>query len=251
MLEQMFRSGFETLPELKKDQLQRRAAAAEYEAQNSSLDKVSTGQYYRDLSLASRFRAITYDRQHIADKIELDKLFIEDSYTLNSSPSSTMALLRNYPTQNDNRFVLIEWIQDPGRGQEQDMSDKALMLAALLAAPKPGRLLLPECYGVVEDPANRRFGLVLAPPTHICKLQPSPKRGTISSLRKPVSLRELLKKNHPLYSDLLDLGIRFGLAKMLVDAVHMMHCVSWVHKYVLTTTLIRLLSIYSRISDKT
>ena len=31
--------------------------------------------------------------------------------------------------------------------------------------------------------------------------------------------------------DILDLGMRFRLAKKLVDAVHMMHCVGWVHKY--------------------
>ena len=101
----------------------------------------------------------------------------------------------------------------------------------MLATPKPDRLLLPKCYGMVEDPIARRYGLVLAPPSHIRSNLPQIlPAGAISQKRMPVSLTELLEKRHPANQEILDLGIRFRLAKKLVEAVNMMHCVGWVHK---------------------
>jgi hypothetical protein len=85
---------------------------------------------------------------------------------------------------------------------------------------------------MVEDTANRRFGLVLAPPAHIRANLPSiMPTGAISQKRMPVSLKELLEKEHPACQQMLELGARFRLAKKLVDAVHMMHSVGWIHKY--------------------
>ena len=145
-----------------------------------------------------------------------------------------MALLFDYPVRKEHRVVLIEWVDILDRDYERDTRIKTLMLAA----PKPGQLLLPTCYGMVEDPKTRMFGLVLAPPAHIrSNLPPILPSGAISKKRMPFSLMELLEKKHPSSQTVLDLGIRFRLAKKLVDAVHMMHCVGWVHKYIPFTTL--------------
>jgi hypothetical protein len=119
-------------------------------------------------------------------------------------------------------------MDEMNRDQERETRLKTLMLAA----EKPGQLLLPTCYGMVEDTAMRRYGIVLVPPAHIRANLPSVlPSGAISQKRMPVSLKELLDKKHPSCVHMLDLGVRFRLAKKLLNAVHMMHCVGWVHKY--------------------
>jgi len=85
----------------------------------------------------------------------------------------------------------------------------------------------------------RRFGLVLAPPSHIRSNLPQIlPAGAISQKRMPVSLKELLDKRHPSCIHMLDLGDRFRLAKKLVDAVHMMHCVGWIHKNIRANSIL-------------
>lgn len=96
----------------------------------------------------------------------------------------------------------------------------------MLATPKPAQLLLPTCYGMVEDSYARRFGLVLAPPTHIRSGLPSIlPAGAISQKRMPVSLRELMDKRHPACVGMLELGTRFALARRVVGAVWGWFCV--------------------------
>jgi hypothetical protein len=228
-LEKMLKAEFEFLRNLQKEELQRRAEAAAYEARRSPPQSKSSKSYH-DISLAASFSTVVkYESLHAVYKFSMEDFRIDPAYELSSSRSSTMALLFDYPVRKEHRVVLIEWIHDIDRDQERDTRTKTLMLAA----PKPGQLLLPTCYGMVEDPRARRFGLVLAPPAHIRSHLPAIlPSGAISQKRMPVSLKELFQKRHPSCMQTLDLGIRFRLAKKLVDAVHMMHCVGWVHKYI-------------------
>jgi hypothetical protein len=223
----MLKANFEFLRNLQKEELKRLAEAAAYEARRSPLESKAAGTYH-DISLAASFSTVVkYERQHAVYKFNMTDFRMDPAYLLSSSSSSTMALLFDYPVKKEHRVVLIEWIRDIDRDQEHDTKIKTLMLAA----PKPGQLLLPTCYGMVEDPRMRRFGLVLAPPAHIRSHLPAIlPSGAISQKRMPVSLKELLKKKHPSCKLTLELGTRFRLAKKLVDAVHTMHCVGWVHK---------------------
>ena len=143
-----------------------------------------------------------------------------------------MALLFNFPSRFQKRIVLIEWIEF-GNIVEKDIHNDTKIKAYMLRTKKPTQLLLPDCYGIVEDKFSspKRYGLVLVPPLHIRTNLPIPiPRGLISKQRKPVSLRELILQGSS-QREVIDLGTRFRLAKKLVDAVHMMHCVGWVHKY--------------------
>lgn len=228
-LEQMIKAEFEVLRNLQLEQLRRRAEAATYEAQHSPQDSEEKA-HFLTYSLAAQFSAVVkFERQHTAYKFTMRDFRLDPSYAVSSSAgASTMALLFDYPVRKENRVVLIEWIEDLDREQERNTRTKVLMLAT----PKPEQLLLPKCYGMVEDPVGRRFGLVLAPPNHIrSNLPPILPAGAISQKRMPVSLRELIERKHPSCPGVLDLGIRFKLAKKLIQAVHMMHCVGWVHKY--------------------
>lgn len=218
---------FELLRKLQRDELQRRALASAYEAKHAPPNGEDRLRYH-ELALAAQFsEVVKYERQHDVFKFTLRDFRLDPAYVISSTGSSTMALLFDYPVRKEHRVVLIEWIDDLDREQARDTKIKTLMLAT----PKPAQLLLPTCYGMVEDPSTRRFGLVLAPPAHIRSNLPQIlPAGAISQKRMPVSLRELLQKRHPSCVHMLDLGTRFKLAKQLVDAVHMMHCVGWVHK---------------------
>ncbi|TAQ88689.1 hypothetical protein B7494_g2967 [Chlorociboria aeruginascens] len=234
-LVKMLKGEFDVLRRLQQEELQRRAEASTYEARNLSSDKEHRGRYH-EMSLAANFSVVVkYERQHEAYKFSMLDFRLDAAYAVSSGNDSTMALLFDYPVRREHRVVLIEWIQDLDRDQERDTRIKTLMLAT----PKPGQLLLPICYGMVEDPAARRFGLVLAPPAHIRsnlpRLLPA---GAISRMRMPVSLKELLQRKHPSCPYILDLGIRFRLAKKLVDAIHMMHCVGWVHKNIRSNSIL-------------
>jgi hypothetical protein len=219
---------YDILRKMDLDQLRGRSEAAAYEARHTP-PGIEIGDRYHSISLAANFSAVVkYERQHAAYKFTMRDFRIDPAYILPSSETSTMALLFDYPVKKEHRVVLIEWMDEMDHDQERGTRVKTLMLAT----PKPGQLLLPTCYGMVEDRSTRRFGLVLAPPAHIRANLPSVlPTGAISEKRMPVSLKELLDRRHPACVHMLDLGIRFRLAKKLVDAVHMMHCVGWIHKH--------------------
>lgn len=229
-LENLARAEFELLRKLNRDELLRRTEACTYEAKHSAAESVDRARYH-ELALASQFsEVVKYERKQKINMFQMRDFRLDPAYVIASSGSSTMALLFDYPVRKEHRVVLIEWSsghhnQDPAR----DTRVKTMMLATL----KPGSLIFPTCYGMVEDPVTRRFGLVLAPPAHIRSNLPQIlPAGAISQKRMPVSLRELLDRRHPSCVNMLDLGTRFRLAKRLVECVHMMHCVGWIHKFV-------------------
>jgi hypothetical protein len=227
-LEKMRKGEYDKLRRMNFEELRARAEASDYEARHTP-PGIEVGDRYHNISLAANFSAVVkYERQHSARKFFIREFRLDPAYILPSCESSTMALLFDYPDKNQHRVVLIEWMDEMNRDQERETRLKTLMLAA----EKPGQLLLPTCYGMVEDTAMRRYGIVLVPPAHIRANLPSVlPSGAISQKRMPVSLKELLDKKHPSCVHMLDLGVRFRLAKKLLNAVHMMHCVGWVHKY--------------------
>jgi hypothetical protein len=227
-LERMRKAEYDKLRRMDLGELRGRAEAATYEAKHTQ-PGIPIGDIYHNIALAANFSTvIRYERPHAAYKFTMRDFKLDPSYTLPSTESSTMALLFDYPEKKENRVVLIEWVDDMERHAERDTRAKTL----ILSTHKPGQLLLPTCYGMVEDRARRRFGLVLAPPAHIrANLPTILPVGAISQKRMPVSLKELLDRRHPSSQQMLELGARFRLAKKLVDAVHMMHCVGWTHKY--------------------
>ncbi|KAL2072060.1 hypothetical protein VTL71DRAFT_11403 [Oculimacula yallundae] len=235
-IQKMIKAEFDVLRNLHIDELKRRAEAASYEARHTLESDGENIARYQDISLAAQFSAVVkYERNHAAYKFTIRDFRLDPSYAVSSSGSSTMALLFDYPVRKENRVVLIEWVDNIDRDQERDTRIKTLMLAT----PKPDQLLLPKCYGMVEDPIARRYGLVLAPPPHIRSNLPQiMPAGAISQKRMPVSLMEVLEKRHPAYPEILDLGIRFRLAKKLLEAVSMMHCVGWVHKNIRSNSIL-------------
>jgi len=224
----MARGLFNLLQQFQGQDLISRAEAYREEARIQG--KTNSGRQdmlYRDLGLAAEFKAVVshYKTRTEVSSFDVTAFNINPSWWVEGSASSTMALIFNYPRSKERRVVLIEWM---GGELNDELVKRTKAKATMLNTPKPGQLLLPSCYGVVKD--RGRIGLILVPPDHIRRNLPSPMQpGAISIRRRPVSLEQLLLRRQ-LSDDFMDIGMRFRLAKKLVDAVHLMHCVGWVHK---------------------
>lgn len=161
------------------------------------------------------------------------------------SGNSTLALFLDWPETGQSRLVLVEWISTKSGSADKKL-EEAKKLWYLLYNEKPEKLLVPESYGIVHDHTDltdKKLGIVLVLPHHICANLPTkvsrgtkdtkPANGTrpilspetIAKQRMPTNLRQLIKDRSG-----LDLGIRFQLAKKLIDALHLIHCAGWTHK---------------------
>ena len=113
------------------------------------------------------------------------------------------------------------------------MEETIEQLAKLFCADdKPAELLILPCRGIIKDPLRDRYGFLFRPPAYIEDLRGSPRLslGAISRLRKPIPLLELLDQTARSSKNLLDLGIRFKLARQLVQSIYILHAAGWVHK---------------------
>lgn len=112
------------------------------------------------------------------------------------------------------------------------MEDAINQLAKFFCADeKPAELLTLKCRGIIKDSMNSRYGFLFRPPAYIENLrglQLSP--GAISKLRKPISLLQMLDQTAHSGRRVLDLGIRFKLAKKLVQSIYILHTAGWIHR---------------------
>lgn len=117
-----------------------------------------------------------------------------------------------------------------GRDSENDIKMLALLLASSF---KPTEICTRKCLGVFKDPLNERYGIIYQPPTYIEDFWTvNTQDSAVARFCKPVTLLGLIEKSaDPRRSaSILDLGIRFQLAKQLAQSVLILHAAGWVHK---------------------
>ncbi|KAK4175308.1 hypothetical protein QBC36DRAFT_388330 [Triangularia setosa] len=172
-----------------------------------STDPRSAGKY-RALAKMANFRSQVQEASGHPQVFGASSFHMADKYGVDRRGMSTMALLFDYPHK--------EWIQNPQlSGKKRDTERLALLLNVL----KPDKMPLLDCYGILDDvQRTNRLGLVLKPPANVRANLPQP-------------LRKLMETR-----DSLDLGARFDIARRIVDTIHMIHTVDWVHKFVCPTT---------------
>lgn len=116
----------------------------------------------------------------------------------------------------------------------------------LCIAQNPREFRTLKCVGMIRDHANSRYGFVFEPPNYIAKITVSCPNPLLICLlswlictqdyplqaRKPISLSNLIEiaGNSQDARVILDLGIRFRIAKNIVHGIYVMHAVGWVHK---------------------
>ncbi|KAK0737260.1 hypothetical protein B0T21DRAFT_364754 [Apiosordaria backusii] len=187
---------------------------------------------YRALAKMANFRSHVREASRRPQFFRASSFYMADNYKIDSRGMSTMALFYDYASKGDHRVVLIEWIQNPQLSGKKRETEK---LALLLNVPKPDEMSVLDCYGILDDvERTNRLGLVLKPPDYVRINLPSPlSPGGISERRMPINLRQLIKTR-----DSLDLGARFDIAKKLVDTIHMIHAVDWVHKNIRSNSVL-------------
>ena len=113
------------------------------------------------------------------------------------------------------------------------MKDNIEQLAKFFCADeKPAELLILPCRGIIKDPVKSRYGFLFRLPDYIEDLQLLPRSysAAISRYRKPTTLLQVLNQTAQSSRSLLDLGIRFKLARKLVQSIYILHAAGWVHK---------------------
>ncbi|KAK0609466.1 hypothetical protein B0T14DRAFT_531985 [Immersiella caudata] len=227
--------GFDHLSSLLHEQLLERADAAEYEAQHAEVD--TERQRYHDLALAARF--LDALRRGRDDPVPWHNrsnfIVVYDTLGVADTSLFSVGVMRSRGC-----VVLIEWL-DPAAVATREAVAKAERTARMLQTEHPRRLLLPDCYGIVEEPSSGQVGFVLTTPKHISELPREADlrdRTGFRMVRGPITLRNLIKGMHESYDRNVDLGKRFLLAQKLVGAVRLMHAVGWVHKNIRSQRII-------------
>ncbi|RYO31103.1 hypothetical protein AA0113_g5948 [Alternaria arborescens] len=99
-------------------------------------------------------------------RFELSDFQTDPDYKVSGSQDAEMGLLKKFPFPKEMRVVYIEWMSG---GREVEREAKAKAKARMLSVKMSEQVLLPTCYGILEDNSgySKRFGLVMAPPDHI------------------------------------------------------------------------------------
>jgi len=210
------------------EQLQFLLRGFEQEAQNATNPVLV--RRYQALAKLAKFRARVREvtESPTLPVFQISSFVVKANYAVDPRGVSTMALLYDYPQPGDRRVVLVEWVQSPRLPGKVKEAEK---LAMLLSTPKPDEMLVPDCYGVLDDISqSNRLGIVLMPPRNIRMSSPvTLTPGAISERRMPISLRSLITE--PWRSlQVPTLGTKFNIAKKIVDTLHIMHAAEWVHK---------------------
>ncbi|KAK3294272.1 uncharacterized protein B0H64DRAFT_183381 [Chaetomium fimeti] len=237
------------------DRTKRLEEAASYEAKQS-ID-LGERESYDDIAKFVNFgMAIQVADANMSGKkiFRLDDFSFDAPYYLNKH--ATLARLFDYPTKYQSRLVLVEWVS-VGRGAPSttdailEALDETKVTWYILHAVKPEKLFLPATIGIIFDESNPgTIGIVFQLPPHIRGNLPtkpvlgrpghpggrvvrSPK--TIAAQRMPTNLRQLILEREPKG---IDLGIRFQLAKRLLDAVYLMHTARFTHGTIRPDTIL-------------
>lgn len=220
------------------ERTRRLEAAATYEAKHS-IDPGAKANYEAISKLANFSMAVQASNAEMSRK----KIFSIADFSFDSpyyfDKNTTLARLFDYPTKYQSRLVLVEWValsRSASTTSILETLDETKVTWYILHAEKPQKILLPATIGLIFDESSpRSIGIVYQLPPHIRGNLPTKPGGriirspkAIAAERMPTSLRQLILKKDP---DCSDLGIRFKLAKQLVDAVYLMHATKFTHRY--------------------
>ncbi|KAK4126420.1 hypothetical protein N657DRAFT_643202 [Parathielavia appendiculata] len=223
------------------DKAKRLEEGAAYEAKHS-IDQGAKARF-EDLSKLVNFSLAI---QSANPDMSRKKIFSRADFSFDKpyyiDRNTTLARLFDYPTKHQSRIVLVEWVfldKHASGSAILKVLDETKVTWSILHAHKPLKILLPSSIGLIfDDSSPRNIGIVFQLPPHIrgreshkdipgeptTRVIPSP--TTVAEIGKPTSLRQLILKE----PQSLDLGIRFLLAKQLLDAVHLMHTARFTHR---------------------
>jgi len=173
------------------------------------------------------FKAKLMTPSKVLDKYETRwRLLDRRDYVMNStSISAPYSLGESLRNQNP---VFVEWqsYRDGNKKPDKVAENQIHELGGFLSIPnRPHDFRALGCIGLFKDSANDRYGVVYNLPEHLRSLS-SRMRTENRRIYNPSTLTKLIRSE----GGMLDLGIRFDLARKLMHSVIAMHTCGWLHK---------------------
>ena len=173
----------------------------------------------------ARFKAKMMTPAQISKRFQVRwRLLHKEDYVLKSSGPRALAI-----SQQDQQVVFVEWQSYIGNtGRPNKLAEEQIhKLGDFLSVPdRPHDLRILDCIGLFRDQANSRYGVVFHLPWYMRDLARRTRPEDLGHICKPSSLTHLLEN----VEAILDLGIRFDLAKKLMYSIVVLHTCGWLHK---------------------
>ena len=215
--------------------------AAKEEIKVAKIDDQPYGAY-EGIAAAARLKA-----QILNPKAQLpaSRLVAIDSYEYHRAwqvnPQTTISLCHEY-----DRIEYIEWksYRNIENRCSKEMEAQILELINKLCIERhPPQLQALEFLFYFKDAETCRYGLVYQLPEYIRKFRtstsaPEIKESQIAARCRPTNLSNILIAAEINPDGILELGLRFRLAKRLINSLHWMHTAGWLHKSIRATNLL-------------
>ncbi|KAL9629964.1 MAG: hypothetical protein Q9164_006642 [Protoblastenia rupestris] len=128
--------------------------------------------------------------------------------------------------------VFVEWRSFIGKKDRPNKlaEEQIHELGDFLTVPhRPKELRALDCVGLFQDKPNARYGIVHEIPEHLRNLRTESRR-----IYNPSTLTDLMHN----VDNIIDLGVRFELAKKLIYSVVVLHTCGWLHKNITSDNII-------------
>lgn len=139
-------------------------------------------------------------------------------------------------SQRDQQVVFVEWqsyIDSTGRPNKL-AEEQIQKLGDFLSVPdRPHDFRILDCIGLFKDQEHSRYGVVYHLPHYMRDLPRRTRPEDLGHVCKPSSLASLLDK----VNAILDLGVRFNLAKKLMYSIDVLHTCGWLHKNIRSSNI--------------
>ena len=212
-----------SLPQCKNSfDLQFMAVSAQAAANDKS-SLVAVG--HQRMADMARFKAKMVTLTRVSKRFQARwRLLDQRNYKIKSPGPRALAI-----SQQDQQVVFIEWqsyIGDDGRPSKL-AEEQIQRLGDFLSVPnRPHDFRVLDYIGLFKDEENSRYGVVYHLPSYMRDLPRRTRPENLGHICKPSSLTHLL--DH--VDGILDLGIRFELAKKLMYSIVVVHTCGWLHK---------------------
>ena len=180
----------------------------------------------------ARFKSKMMTPAQISKRFQVRwRLLDKKDYVVKSSGPRALAI-----SQRDQQVVFVEWQSYLGStGRPNKLAEEQIhKLGDFLSVPdRPHDLRILDCVGLFHDQADSRYGVVYQLPWYMRDLARRTRPEDLGHICKPSSLTHLLEN----VEGILDLGIRFDLAKKLMYSVVVLHTCGWLHKNIRSSNI--------------
>ena len=180
----------------------------------------------------ARFKAKMMTPARISKRLQVRwRLLDKEDYVLKSSGPRALAI-----SQRDQRIVFVEWQSYVGNtGRPNKLAEAQIQKLGdfLSIRDRPHDFRALDCIGLFNDHANSRYGVVYHLPRYMRDLGRRTRPDNLGHICKPSSLTHLLEN----VEAILDLGVRFDLAKKLMYSIVVLHTCGWLHKNIRSSNI--------------